>query len=516
MILTLRARLFLGFGLVVALFLVVVAATAYKVESVRDLTSAMKREAELATLAGQWQGDVRQNSARSLAVAHAPGKDMFEFFKDAMAQTSQGTTQTQKAFLALVVDPQARQRAEEVGAVRKEWLAARDAVNALKASGDDQGARAAVVASFVPMTDRYLKVTQALVDGQSDQVHRLEAAVAEAFAALYKLGGALVLCGVVLAALISWRFSRGLGLSLTAAGVAAERIGNGDLAEPVRVERADEIGRLMLALERARLSLAGVVHGVREGVESVGTASAEIAHGNADLSARTEQAASSLQQTASSMEQITGTVKQSADAARQATERAASAASAAQRGGRVVGDVVATMNDIQSSSKRIADIIGTIDGIAFQTNILALNAAVEAARAGEQGRGFAVVAGEVRNLAQRSAEAAREIKSLIGASVERVESGSRLVQGAGATMDEIVASVHRVSQIVAEISLAAGEQSSGIHEVNGAVAQLDQMTQQNAALVEESAAAAQSLSEQATRLAAVVSTFRLDTRALAH
>jgi methyl-accepting chemotaxis protein len=243
---------------------------------------------------------------------------------------------------------------------------------------------------------------------------------------------------------------------------------------------------------------------VRESSESIEVASTEVATGNVDLSQRTELAAGNLQRTASSMEQLTATVRQSADSARTANQLASSAAEVA-----VVSQVVSTMDEIDASSKKIADIIGVIDGIAFQTNILALNAAVEAARAGEQGRGFAVVAGEVRNLAQRSAEAAREIKTLIGASVGRVESGARLVQDAGATMTEIVASVQRVTDIIGEISAAASEQSQGIGAINGAVTELDRMTQQNAALVEESAAAAESLKEQAKRLAAVVSKFRL-------
>src|SRR5207249_10337976 len=240
----------------------------------------------------------------------------------------------------------------------------------------------------------------------------------------------------------------------------------------------------------------------------ISTASTEIAHGNADLSARTEQTASNLQQTASSMAQLTGTVRQSADAASQANQLASSASAVAQRGGEVVTQVVSTMDEITASSKKIADIIGVIDGIAFQTNILAWKAAVEAARAGEQGRGLAVVAGEVRSLAQRSAEAAKEIKALIGTSVDKVETGSKLVQDAGTTMNEI-ASVQRVSDIIGEITAASSEQSSGIGQVNTAVTQLDQMTQQNAALVEQSAAAAESLKEQARKLSGVVSTFRL-------
>jgi methyl-accepting chemotaxis protein len=256
-------------------------------------------------------------------------------------------------------------------------------------------------------------------------------------------------------------------------------------------------------------SLLKTVSEVRSATDSINTASAEIASGNQDLSARTEQAASNLEETAASMEELTSTVRNSADAARQANQLAANASEIAVRGGQVVGEVVTTMEAINHSSKKISDIIGVIDGIAFQTNILALNAAVEAARAGEQGRGFAVVAGEVRNLAQRSAEAAKEIKGLIGTSVDKVEAGSRLVADAGQTMSEIVGSVQRVSDIIGEITAASGEQSDGIGQVNVAVNQLDQMTQQNAALVEQSAAAAESLKEQASQLNRVVQVFRL-------
>jgi methyl-accepting chemotaxis protein len=515
MTLLLRTRLNLGFAAVVALFMVVIAATVWQVETVRATTSAMKREAELLGLASQWRADVRQNSARSLAVAHTAGKEMFEFFKDSMAQTSRETTETQQAFLQRVVSPEARKLAEQVGEARKAWLAVRDEINKLKDAGDDAAARRLVVEKFVPATDNYLAVGRTLVEGQTAEVHRLETAVAQSFRTLYTLIAGLALAGVACAALVSWRFGRSLAQALSDAAAAAERIGNGQLDQAVAAHRPDEIGHLMQSLERARASLVRVVREVRQGVESVGTASHEIATGNADLSSRTENAAANLQRTASSMEQITTTVRQSADAAGQASQLAASAAEAARKGGQVVGDVVATMGDIEVSSRRIADIIGTIDGIAFQTNILALNAAVEAARAGEQGRGFAVVAAEVRSLAGRSAEAAREIKSLIGASVERVEAGSRLVQGAGATMSAIVERVQQLAQIVDEISLATGQQSSGIGEVNGAVARLDQATQQNAALVEQSAAAAQSLKDQAGRLAGVVATFKLEANALA-
>jgi methyl-accepting chemotaxis protein len=274
-------------------------------------------------------------------------------------------------------------------------------------------------------------------------------------------------------------------------------------------------GSLMGGLGRMVGTMRSTIEQVRASTENINTASVQIAAGNQDLSARTEQTASRLQETASSMEELTGTLRQSADSATQANQLASSAAEVAQRGGTVIEQVVATMEEINGSSKKIADIIGVIDGIAFQTNILALNAAVEAARAGEQGRGFAVVASEVRSLAQRSAEAAREIKGLIGTSVDKVEAGSKLVANAGSTMTDIVDSVRRVTDIIGEITTASREQSEGIGQVNGAVAQLDQMTQQNAALVEESTAAAESLKDQAQRLSEAVGAFRVGTAAAA-
>ncbi len=289
----------------------------------------------------------------------------------------------------------------------------------------------------------------------------------------------------------------------------AGAIAQGDLTQKVQADGRDELAALMKALGEMQASLARIVGQVRSSTDSIGTASSQIASGNQDLSARTEQAASSLEETAASMEQLTSTVRQSADAARQATQMAAVNAEVAARGGQVVGQVVTTMEDINRSSQKIGDIIGVIDGIAFQTNILALNAAVEAARAGEQGRGFAVVAAEVRNLAQRSAQAAKEIKGLIEVSMGKVENGTRLVAQAGSTIGEIVANAEKVSAFIGDITTAATEQSQGIGEVNTAVNQLDQMTQQNAALVEESAAAADSLRDQAGRLAEVVRVFRL-------
>ena len=317
-----------------------------------------------------------------------------------------------------------------------------------------------------------------------------------------------LLCAVV-AVTLSWLMQRKLTDELARAAAIAGEVAGGNLAVEAGSERRDEVGDLVRALGAMTAQLGNSMRTVLVSSQSIRTASVEIATGNQDLSSRTEQAASNLQQTAASMEQLTGTVKQSADSARQANQLAASAAEVAARGGTVVAQVVSTMQDINTSSRKIGDIIGVIDGIAFQTNILALNAAVEAARAGEQGRGFAVVASEVRSLAQRSAQAAREIKLLIGASVEKVEGGSRLVADAGKTMNEIVSSVQRVSDIIGEITAAAAEQSDGIGQVNTSVVQLDRMTQQNAAMVEQSAAAAESLKEQASTLARVVGNFRL-------
>jgi methyl-accepting chemotaxis protein len=322
---------------------------------------------------------------------------------------------------------------------------------------------------------------------------------------LFVLGGVAVALGVVCAAIIT----RSITAPLSGAVEVAQKVATGELTSQVVVEGKDETSELLQALKDMNESLAKTVGDVRNGTELISTASQEIASGNADLSARTESQASSLEETASSMEELTSTVKQNADNARQANQLAVSASSVAEKGGTVVSQVVETMGSIKASSSKIVDIIGVIDGIAFQTNILALNAAVEAARAGEQGRGFAVVASEVRNLAQRSAGAAKEIKELIGDSVDKVDAGSKLVDEAGQTMDLIVTSIRQVADIMGEITAATQEQSNGIEEVNQAITQMDEMTQQNAALVEEAAAAAESMQEQAQLLAHAVSIFKL-------
>ena len=374
--------------------------------------------------------------------------------------------------------------------------------------------------------DGYVRHAQALLEPSTTDAWALlrktdsgwwvvaEVPDAEAMAGQYRttlaVWGLMALALALLGAGLLVMLRRGVSQPLTGLTRAITLVAQGDLTQRFTTTRRDEVGTLVREVEGMRGRYVDMLRQVRQSADSIDTASAEIASGNLDLSARTETAAGSLAETAQSMEQLTATVQQSADAARQAHQLTGSAAEVAARGGQAVGEVVATMAQIHDASRKIADIIQVIDSIAFQTNILALNAAVEAARAGEQGRGFAVVAGEVRALAGRSGEAAREIRQLIQASVDQVASGTRLVQHAGSTMDEIVGSVQRVGDIVGEISAAAAEQASGIGQVNQAVGQLDQMTQQNAALVEESAAAAHSLREQAARLAAAVQVFRLE------
>jgi methyl-accepting chemotaxis protein len=359
-----------------------------------------------------------------------------------------------------------------------------------------------LLAALVKAADDYIRYSDR-------QAERLVAA-ADASAVLNRrlMIGACV-AAVALALAMAWLITRAIVGPINRAVEVAQTVASGDLRSRIDASGGDETGRLLAALKRMNDSLVGIVGSVRQSSDSIATGSTQIATGNADLSQRTEQQAANLQQTAASMEQMNATVRNNADTARQAVQLAGSASSAAERGGKVVGQVVATMDEITGSSKKIADIIGVIDGIAFQTNILALNAAVEAARAGEQGRGFAVVAGEVRNLAQRSATAAKEIKSLIDNSVEKVAAGSRLVDDARTTMDDIVAQVKRVSDLIAEIGAATHEQTTGIGQVSTSVSQLDQVTQQNAALVEESAAAADSLKQQAAKLAEVVGVFKL-------
>ena len=397
----------------------------------------------------------------------------------------------------------------KIAEARKKMADLRAEARKLKADGQNDQAVALVKQSYNPAVADYLQTLRDFVKLQQDTAAIKAKEMAAARMDTVKIAGAcvlLLLLGMVVGA---YYLIRSIQQPLAQASDLAERIAEGDLSLHENVTRGDEFGDLLRALYAMSGALSSMVHQVRQSTDSIATASAEIATGNHDLSARTEQTSSNLQETAAAMEEFTSTIQQSAGSAQQASSLAVSATGVARKGGEVVTQVVATMEDINHSSKKINDIIGVIDGIAFQTNILALNAAVEAARAGEQGRGFAVVASEVRSLAQRSAEAAKEIKQLISASVEKVETGSRLVSDAGTTMTDIVQSVQRVTDMIGEITAASSEQSAGVGQVNQAIGNLDQMTQQNAALVEESAAAAQSLREQADQLAQVVSRFKV-------
>jgi len=466
--------------------------------------------AHRAKLADAWLTEQKLNVTRALAIAKTSDHGaLMDYFEPMMQASSSHISEIQKTLEATIVSERGKALFVETSDKRKAFLNARAQVAELHKAGKDDEATQVVKSTMLPAANAYVTSVQGLETYQTElsdaNITAAKADVANTEMLLLALLAIGVSMGVGMAAYITRSITRPVNEALS----VATAIARNDLSQPVHSERKDELGDLLRELGQMRNSLHQVVSEVRGSTESIGTASSEIAVGNQDLSNRTEQTASSLQQTASSMEQLTGTVKQSADSARQANQLANSAAEVAARGGHVVAEVVSTMNEINASSKKIADIIGVIDGIAFQTNILALNAAVEAARAGEQGRGFAVVASEVRSLAGRSAAAAREIKSLIGASVDKVESGSRLVANAGDTMAEIVSSVQRVSDIIGEITAASAEQSDGIGQVNTAVIQLDRMTQQNAALVEQSAAAAESLKDQAMRLSGVMGSFNL-------
>jgi len=510
--LKISTRLALGFAGITLAFLMLSGFAVWRMQQVSQATSRMEAQTQMLDLAERWQANVRQNSARSVAIAYSPGTAVFDLFKTDLLATTANTSETQKKFLELAKakgSAATQQRVEAVGEVRKPWVATRDEANKIKAAGDEAGAQALVRDKLIPATTQYIQILQKLVDGQLEEVATARADIETIFSQLYLVGGALLALCVGIAVFASWSISRGIAKGIDLASTAAQRFGEGDLSQSLNQDGKDEIAHLLQALAKMQTNLIGVVQRVRMGSESVATASSEIAQGNQDLSSRTESQASALQETAASMEQLSSTVKQNADNARQANQLAMSASTVAVQGGEVVAQVVDTMKGINEASRKISDIIAVIDGIAFQTNILALNAAVEAARAGEQGRGFAVVASEVRSLAGRSAEAAKEIKTLINNSVERVEQGTALVDQAGTTMTEVVTSIKRVTDIMGEISAASTEQSLGVSQVGDAVTQMDQATQQNAALVEEMAAAASSLRTQAQDLVQTVAVFKL-------
>ncbi|MDR7296416.1 methyl-accepting chemotaxis protein [Pelomonas aquatica] len=513
--LTIGKRLALGFAVVLVLAACVVVLASWRLAATAAATRQMMDEPlTKERLLADWNRNVNAGVRRTLAIAKSSDTSLVELFKEDQEQLTKSSTELQDRIKGLVRSPEERALFDAIGAARQVFVTSRDEIGKLKKNGDAAAADKLLTDVFMPSAKDYLARMQAFLDHQRRSIdataHEINAASDSGRLLLLGLCVLILALGVAAA----WSITKNITGPLLSANELAERVADGNLVPSGQgtQARADEIGQLQTTLRRMRESLADTIGGIREVAESIGTASAEIASGNQDLSARTEKAASSLQQTASAMEELTSTVQHSAASAGQANALAVSAANVAQRGGEVVGQVVHTMDEINASSRKIADIIGVIDGIAFQTNILALNAAVEAARAGEQGRGFAVVASEVRSLAGRSADAAKEIKSLIGSSVERVQAGSTLVAEAGRTMEELVGAVQRVKDIMSEISTATAEQSDGIAQVNLAITQLDQVTQQNAALVEESTAAAESLREQARTLTGAVGAFRVAQR----
>ena len=509
--LTIVQRLWLPTVILAVVVVLMTAASSMRTVRSQAESSRLQHEQQRKLVDAQaWAGLTQANAVRTLAGLQSSDDGLVELLKPEMTATSARITELQKSIESLAVASDEQAVLAEVAAARKDYLASRDDARQRRAGGDAEGAKALLKDKVEPAVAKYVALQQKFVKLQESRAEEMRNAVgAERMRTVWMVAVVmgLIVVGLAVSNVFLVRSIRG---PLHALARAADRIGHGDLTVELDTRRTDELGQVTRSLAEMRDALRGIVSQVRESTGSIQLASAEVASGNMDLSQRTEQAASNLQQTAGAIQQLSGTVRQSADAASQANQLASSASAVAQRGGEVVSQVVATMDEINASSKKISDIIGTIDGIAFQTNILALNAAVEAARAGEQGRGFAVVAGEVRSLAQRSAEAAREIKTLISASVERVSQGTQLVDRAGTTMVDIVGSIQQVSSLMGQISTASQEQSQGVAQVGEAVTQMDQVTQQNAALVEESAAAAQSLRAQAEQLVRAVSVFRLE------
>ncbi|MFT7776663.1 methyl-accepting chemotaxis protein [Roseateles sp.] len=503
--------------LVVSFVAVLLLTAGLGVFSVIELARVNQTATDLATNwlpAVKSAGDIRYDLARirSEALQHVLAEDerSKKAYEESLASLIAKLAADRKAYEATLSEPEEKKAYEEFSARFTAYMSEHASVLALSSERKTAEAlallRGAARENFRVMEERIQEIVKVNEAG-ADEANRLgDTLYASARGWVIATVVACVALGLVLALGVARLISR----SLQEAVEVARSVASGDLTRRVIVSSRDETGQLMQALQDMTGSLTRLIERVRASSDSIGTGSTQIATGNADLSQRTEEQASNLQQTAASMEQLTVTVQQNADTARQATQLSATASTVASQGGEVVGQVVEMMGRVSDSSKKIADIIGVIDGIAFQTNILALNAAVEAARAGEQGRGFAVVASEVRALASRSADAAREIKVLIGQSVATVEQGAGLVDAAGRTMAEILSQVRRVSDLMSEIGAASNEQSQGIGQVGDAIMQLDQVTQQNAALVEESAAAADSLSQQARLLTEAVSVFRVD------
>jgi methyl-accepting chemotaxis protein len=501
-------RLGSAFALVLTLAAATTATGIWRLTEVDEAAQVMEDAADRERLSRQWLRGTATNAVRTFAKAKTENPADEQYFQAEMEAQSASISELQKELETQIVSVEGRRLMETVAARRKEYIDIRNGIFKSKAAGETTWTQQ-IDARLVPAMNAYVKSIEDVVDRQTELFRASKASVHSIYASGRNFLIALGTGALALGAALAWLLSRSITRPLSHAVVVARTVASGDLTGRIEVTSTDETGQLLQALKDMNDGLVEIVAKIRAGTDTIATASSQIAAGNVDLSSRTEEQASSLEETASSMEELTATVKQNADNARQANQLAASASEVAAKGGVVVGEVVTTMGSINESSKKIVDIISVIDGIAFQTNILALNAAVEAARAGEQGRGFAVVATEVRSLAQRSAAAAKEIKTLIGDSVEKVDAGGKLVEAAGKTMEEIVNSVKRVTDIMGEITAASVEQSSGIEQVNQAIAQMDQVTQQNAALVEEAAAASESMREQAGALAEATATFKL-------
>ena len=504
-------RLGFGFSLILLLLVAMTAIGILRLSSASDKTDEMINvKIRDERLTAEWGKIIEVNAARTTGAFMVREPADQKKLEAQMAESSGRATQIQDQIGANLDDEQLKPLYKQVLDTRKAYTDFRKAVFVAKNAGDMDKATQIYEGDMTQSRIKYLGALKAFVDKQAALLDESAAEIQHQYRSgrmlLIMLGLAAIVMGVVAA----WWITRTITRPINEALKVAETVSSGDLTSDIQVNSNDETGQLMHALKTMNTNLVNIVGQVRNGTDLIATASTQIAAGNQDVSSRTEEQASSLEETASSMEELTSTVRFNAENARQANELAISASEIASRGGSVVGEVVNTMGSINDSSRKIVDIISVIDGIAFQTNILALNAAVEAARAGEQGRGFAVVASEVRNLAQRSASAAKDIKGLIDDSVQKVQIGSELVDKAGQTMEEIVQSIGRVTQIMTQISNASEEQSIGIAQVNDAITQMDQVTQQNAALVEEAAAAAESMQEQSAKLADVVSVFKLD------
>lgn len=505
------ARLGVGFGVILVLLLFVASIGMWRLFSVGELTDRIVKQSLVKErLITEWKNETMVNGVRTIASINTDEATELARLKTKIAATSKHISELQKQWDAMEKSDTEIKLYAEVARARESYVKARDAVFLEQKEGSFEKASQMGDTVLQPALDAYALSLKALSDQQGMHIHDLSTEVESQYhlgrMLMSGLGAFALLLGISFAVWITRSITR----PLSKAVVVANAIAGGDLTSRIEVESRDEVGLLLEAFSDMNQSLVKIVHEVRGGTDTIAAASSQIVTGNLDLSARTEQQASSLEETASSMEELIGTVKQNVDNARQANQQALSASDIAVKGGAIVSEVVRTMGSINDSSKKIADIISVIDSIAFQTNILALNAAVEAARAGEQGRGFAVVATEVRNLAQRSAAAAKEIKELISDSVDKVATGGKLVDQAGATMHEIVASIKRVTDAMGEITTASQEQQAGIEQVNQAIVQMDQATQQNATLVEEAAAAVASLHDQADTLTKVVSVFKLD------